>query len=86
MTGGDPPPAAVKRRGKSQQKLDHDKVHEYTCVQVKLSTAFQSPHQDDLELAQVIHNINDVLQTSMFNLSKIALEAYIFANIYVLVR
>jgi hypothetical protein len=71
-----PPVPSKKRRGKSKEQRDHDKLHEYSTVQMKLKTV--------LGHTEFREDILDLLDSCSFNISRIVFEAWMLAEMHVL--
>ena len=72
---GTPP---KKPRGKSKEQKDFDENHVYSTIQLRLHSALQK--HDDL----INHSLRGLLRSCAHNVSRVAFEAYLLANMHVL--
>jgi transposase len=75
----EPPISNAKVRGKYQQG-GKDNSLLFTTIQTKLSSVYQK----DSDIAPTIARVHQFIQENVLNLSKIALEAQIFANFHLI--
>ncbi len=74
LQGGSVEPPQKKRRGKSKEQKDFDKVHDYSTIQVKLDSYLQPEFAGQL---------GGLLAMTADTMSVIALESYQLANLHV---
>lgn len=68
-------PVNKKKRGKSDDRKIHDKLHVYSTVQLKLKTVLQPYYGEQIQ---------HLLEYCSFNISRVVYEAWILAEMHVL--